>query len=817
MKKFKAPLLLAALAALLFVFCGHVQAEDVTSVLFEPQGGKSEYYVGDTVAIDVRLSGNPGDMSSFVVSVDYDADVLEYQGIDYSASILRYWPTKIWTQKYKQIYAVTNLKSQYVSGDGLICTLTFKALAECEATTVAPSRIVVGSVSTDMTNYPYATTSAQVQIKTPTSVSVPVEKVTLDKSSLMLMEGQTGSISATVEPANATNKTVRWSCNNRTVASVDASGTVTALREGRATITAKAGNYSASCEVIVQREGATITTGYTVDIRTPVQEIASGENASATVSIGVGTQDAGKVQQYNAFDIRLIYDPAMLRFDGASQKVSDCEVTHDAVRGVIRLQRFGSQLALGDAFTLNFTALDDVSGDAKVLFENVYVDNDTHALLSDAPPAGMLHSSVTFHVNTGANKYRVKVPDEYSYNPDTADPEEDYTFVIRSKGYYDYRVTASVGGKTLTLTDSTESGADGTYILKKEFITGNITIGVVKTAKTFLVVKEGTGAADVTLTNGGKASYGKDYEFTLTKATGYSYTLTIQRGSETLSGITPTRKDNVFTYTIPGAQITDKITVSVAKTKQGGTTGGGGTGGGGTSGGGATTPANTIDVRFTGSGAGCIDGASSVTSGSDYRFTLRRRDNCDYTLTATMGSQNAEIIDNGDGTYTVQNVTDTLTINAEETQRPKLETAIYEYVKLDGKSMYLITAKGEPGEGKIYTYGGKTMYWSDRYKAYCYLIISGKDESDALAEAREAIAAETGARVSVVYDGDINGSRRVDINDAQMVYSMYNARYDSFSLSASIMKFLKADMASDGSSAMRLDVADAAALMNMIR
>lgn len=815
MKKFKAPLLLAALAALLFVFCGHARAEDVTSVLFEPQGGKSEYYVGDTIAIDVRLSGNPGDISSFVVSVDYDADVLEYQGIDYSASILRYWPTKIWTRKYKQIYAVTNLKSQYVSGDGLICTLTFKALAECEATTVAPSRIVVGSVSADMTNYQYATTSAQVLIKTPTSTSVPVEKVTLDKASLMLMEGQTGSISATVTPENATNKTVRWSSDNRTVAGVDANGTVTALREGKATITAKAGNYSADCEVIVQREGAAIATGYTVDIRTPVQEIASGENAGVTVSIGVGTQDAGKIQQYNAFDVRLIYDPAMLRFDGASQKVSDCEITHDKVRGAICLQRFGSQLALGDAFMLSFTALDNVSGDAKVLFENVYVDNDAHALLSDAPPAGMLHSSVTFHVNTGANKYRVKLPDEYSYNPDVADPEENYTFVIRSKGYYDYRVTASVGGKTITLTDSTESGADGTYILKKEFITGNITIGVVKTAKTFLVVKEGTGAADVALTNSGKASYGKDYEFTLTKLTGYSYTLTIKRGSETLSGITPTRKDNVFTYKIPGAQITDKLTVSVQKTKQ--STTGGGTGGGGTTGGGATTPANTIDVRFTGSGAGCVDGASSVTLGSDYRFTLQRRDNCDYTLTATMGGQNAEIIDNGDGSYTVQNVTDALTIQIEETQRPRVETAVYEYVKLDGRNMYLVTAKGEPGDGKIYTYGGKAMYWSDRYKAYCYLIISGKDEDTVLLEARDAITAESGARVSVVYDGDINGSRRVDINDAQMIYSMYNARYDQFSLDASIMKFLKADMASDGSSAMRLDVADAAALMNMIR
>lgn len=75
MKNFKARLLIAALAMLLIVLFSYALAEDVTTIRFEPQGGKTEYFVGDTIAIDVRLANNPGDMTSFVAAVDYDTDV----------------------------------------------------------------------------------------------------------------------------------------------------------------------------------------------------------------------------------------------------------------------------------------------------------------------------------------------------------------------------------------------------------------------------------------------------------------------------------------------------------------------------------------------------------------------------------------------------------------------------------------------------------------------------------------------------------------------------------------------------------------------
>ena len=72
------------------------------------------------------------------------------------------------------------------------------------------------------------------------------------------------------------------------------------------------------------------------------------------------------------------------------------------------------------------------------------------------------------------------------------------------------------------------------------------------------------------------------------------------------------------------------------------------------------------------------------------------------------------------------------------------------------------------------------------------------------------------ARVMVSYGGDVNGSGVIDINDAQLVYDMYNAHYASFS-DVAMYKFLCADIADDtpeGSTL--LNVSDAVAVISKI-
>ena len=96
--------------------------------------------------------------------------------------------------------------------------------------------------------------SAECYVTVNAAAPVPVTSVSLDKTSLGLTEGDTETLTATVEPSDATNKNVTWSSDDTSVATVDASGLVTAVARGTAVITATAADgsgASASCTVTV--------------------------------------------------------------------------------------------------------------------------------------------------------------------------------------------------------------------------------------------------------------------------------------------------------------------------------------------------------------------------------------------------------------------------------------------------------------------------------------------------------------------------------------------------------------------------------------
>ncbi len=86
---------------------------------------------------------------------------------------------------------------------------------------------------------------------------VAVAVVTLDKDKAELKVGGTLELKATVSPDNATDKTVTWSTSAEAVATVE-NGKVTAVSAGTATITAKAGDKSATCEVTVKEAVAKV-------------------------------------------------------------------------------------------------------------------------------------------------------------------------------------------------------------------------------------------------------------------------------------------------------------------------------------------------------------------------------------------------------------------------------------------------------------------------------------------------------------------------------------------------------------------------------
>ena len=90
------------------------------------------------------------------------------------------------------------------------------------------------------------------------TVKVPVESISLDKTSLKLKEGASAVLVATVKPDDATAKTVTWSSSDEKIATVDKDGKVTAVKEGTAVITAKAGDKTATCDVLVSNYEFTI-------------------------------------------------------------------------------------------------------------------------------------------------------------------------------------------------------------------------------------------------------------------------------------------------------------------------------------------------------------------------------------------------------------------------------------------------------------------------------------------------------------------------------------------------------------------------------
>lgn len=90
---------------------------------------------------------------------------------------------------------------------------------------------------------------------------VYVDNVTISKSSATINVGETLSLTATAYPSNAFNKQISWSSSNNKIATVS-NGVVKGVGAGVATITAKVGNYSATCEVTVKNYNTSSSNDY---------------------------------------------------------------------------------------------------------------------------------------------------------------------------------------------------------------------------------------------------------------------------------------------------------------------------------------------------------------------------------------------------------------------------------------------------------------------------------------------------------------------------------------------------------------------------
>ena len=507
---------------------------------------------------------------------------------------------------------------------------------------------------------------------------------------------------------------------------------------------------------------------YKVDLQAAPTELKVGETAAVKVQI-----DSDNVDVYNAVDVILNYDKEKLALE--TTEIAGYTVTNNEEAGTVRVTGYGEDKQIGDAFTLNFKA--QQAGKADVKFTSAKVDAANGAISADAPEAAKVTEKVTLTIGG----YQVTLPDDFSGDATTT-PGEDYTFNANNT-HYDYDVVAKIGDTQLTVTDN----GDGSYTISKEQINGNITVTATKTAKQYDVTVTGNGAADVTAA--AKATYGTDYTYTLTQDSNYAYTVKITAGGTEITS--ELQEGTANQYKIAGDKITGPVEINVTKEQTAGT------------------------ITFEGEGAGDVVGGTSQNAPlhKDFTFTITKAADFVYAVTAVKGENTVNVNDNGDGTYTIAAADiDGANIMVNVAKNPVKTAEVYQYVKLNGKVMYLVVANDSSlTEGKVLTYDGSAMYWSKKYDGYCWLVISDEAEPEMKEEAVTHLGSAEGTKTEIDYAGDVNKTGQIDINDAQLVYDMYKAAYDNFD-TVSVERFLRADM--NGSK--NLTVEDAVAVVSEI-
>jgi uncharacterized protein (TIGR02145 family) len=242
-------------------------------------------------------------------------------------------------------------------------------------------------------------------------VPIAVSSITLDSTSMTLIEGETQTLTATISPSNAENQKVLWSSNNSSVASVK-DGVVSAIKVGTATITAKSddGGKTATCTVTVEAKNTPVT-GVTLDKTS--HEMTEGDEVTLTASVSpenatnknvswsssntsVATVDNGKVKALKAGTATITVKTE----DG--NKTATCEITVNAkvypVTGV----------------TLNKTSYEMTEGDEVNLVAQITPNNATNKNVtwtsSNSTVASVVDGKVTA-IKAGAAMITVKTED----------------------------------------------------------------------------------------------------------------------------------------------------------------------------------------------------------------------------------------------------------------------------------------------------------------------------------------------------------------------------------------------------------------------
>ena len=189
---------------------------------------------------------------------------------------------------------------------------------------------------------------------------VLVESVTLGKTELELVVNEADvTLTATVKPDDATDKTVTWTSSNPAVATVDANGTVHAVAAGTATITAQAGDKTATCVVTVTDAPIAIDLSkLTAAYEAQNGDVLTGtlkENVKITIADGATvtldnvTINGANLGDFNWAGITCDGDATIILKDGSTNTVTGFNSNYPGIQvsseGTLTIQGTGSLTA----------------------------------------------------------------------------------------------------------------------------------------------------------------------------------------------------------------------------------------------------------------------------------------------------------------------------------------------------------------------------------------------------------------------------------------------------------------------------------------
>lgn len=511
---------------------------------------------------------------------------------------------------------------------------------------------------------------------------------------------------------------------------------------------------------------------------------ASGEDPKYYVSLG-STATSAEVNKpvsvalfmhqepgdltYNTFFFQFSYDAEKLDFANAAignSSETPAIINDNSDAGLLTIGGYGEPRS--DRFiTLNFTV--KAAGEATVKLVKAQMDvraNTAKDAQTASVPAGQ---SDTVTILCGG--FPVVLPD-CATGAAYVTENGDYTFTADPG--YDYDFSATVNNEKVDIINN----GDGSYTIKN--VTGELVIKAnsAPTIKTYAATVEGDGYGDVSAST--SATHGLDYTFTVTQAANYDYAVAVTVNGQPVT-CTVSSSGRLYTYTIPAASVIGPVVITVKK----------------------TLPSGTTMITFNGNGTSdeWKKGVSRVISnGSDFDFYTDQHDGFDYSISAAGQSGIIPVSETGKTgeigvKYTIpgQYITGgIITITITKAQHFDWNVIVSPYVDTDGSTIWLITASPDPKpeETKSLYYGGKPMFWSEKYKSYAWLLLSSKSQDTVKADAEAAITIKENAVTSTEYGGDVNGTGHIDINDAQYVYDLYNAKHSALDME----KFLRCDV-----------------------